>query len=75
MILRFQFGPKLFDRIHCWIDLSGERFFRFTKTRNNLVESNVANHQEIDVTRSLFLGSVPIPVEKLKAYSPEKAMK
>src|SRR5712692_9614903 len=55
MILRFALGAKLFDRIYRWVDLSAQSFFRFTKTRNTFVQPDVANHQEVDVTRRLLL--------------------
>jgi len=55
MIFRFALGAKFFDLIYRWVDLPAQSFFRFTKTRNNFVEPDVANHEEVDVTRSLFL--------------------
>src|SRR5712692_8863347 len=55
MIFRFALGPKLFDRIYRWVDLPSKSFLRFTKTRNNFVEPDFANHQEVDVTRCLLL--------------------
>src|SRR5208282_2877828 len=67
MIARFALATELFDRIHRWVDLPPQSSFRFLKIRNNFVEPDVANHQEIDVTRSVVLVPGDRTVDKRQA--------